>query len=194
MDALVRANEKLHQLSVIDGLTGVPNRRAFDLRMEEEWKKAIRQSSPISLIMLDVDHFKLYNDTYGHQQGDECLKLASKAAQSTLHRPGEELYRYGGEEFAALLPDTSYEEAIRAAETIRMAVQALQIPHAASKANSCVTVSLGVATAVPASDSSCLTLIQAADEALYMAKQAGRNRVAGADKQLSENEKGVPIH
>lgn len=174
---LLQANDKLQQISQLDGLTDIPNRRGFDQRIDDQWQKALQDSSPLSLIMFDVDYFKRYNDTYGHHLGDECLKKIAKTAQSTLNRPNDYIARYGGEEFAVILPETSKEEALMIAESIREAVRALNIPHSNSKIIPIVTISAGVATIVPSLQSPYLQLIIVADEALYRAKQEGRNRV-----------------
>lgn len=176
-EALVHANHTLQRLSTLDGLTDIPNRRAFDRRYDEEWRRAVRHSSPLSLIVFDVDLFKSYNDTYGHQQGDECLKKVAKAAQSVLNRPSDYIARYGGEEFAVILPDTGPEGARLIAERICRAVAELEIPHRGSHVRPSVTVSVGVASTMPTVDSSELRLIAGADEAMYRAKRSGRNRV-----------------
>lgn len=174
---LKEANELLQHLSSTDGLTGVANRRAFDDHLEVEWQRSIRSSTHLSLIMLDIDHFKAYNDTYGHQGGDECLKQVATTIKKALKRPGDFVFRYGGEEFGVILPETPEEGARRVAENIRAAIEELQIPHIGSKVSEWVTISLGTATMVPTKNTTPSTLIASADKALYEAKQDGRNRV-----------------
>ena len=174
---LEAAYEQLREQSTLDGLTGIANRRHFDEYIEVEWKRAQRDHKPLSLIMADIDVFKSYNDNYGHQAGDECLRKVAARMQLLFKRPGDLVARYGGEEFAAVLPETDLTGAIRVAEKIRNAVEALAIAHAYSIVSKWVTISLGVATAIPTSDSCCEELIKKADQALYRAKQRGRNRV-----------------
>ncbi|MEB1808501.1 MAG: diguanylate cyclase [Bacillaceae bacterium] len=174
---LQAVNEKLQHLSTKDGLTGIGNRRYFDERLIKEWKRAIRYSSDISLLMIDIDYFKPYNDTYGHQKGDECLKQVALAVQKTLKRPIDVVCRYGGEEFSVILPDTDEKGAKHVAETIRRTIEELKIPHAGSLINSFLTISIGTASVIPTKASDPATIIKAADEALYLAKQGGRNQV-----------------
>ncbi len=170
-------NKKLEALSFSDGLTGVLNRRAFDEALHKEWKHARRHKSELSLVMIDIDYFKLYNDNYGHSAGDKCLKLVSKALSEVIKRETDLVARYGGEEFAILLPETNAKDANSLAEECRNNVSRLQLPHEKSKVDSIVSVSLGVSTIVPDTDSQVISLIEAADKALYQAKQNGRNRV-----------------
>ncbi|WP_018084243.1 sensor domain-containing diguanylate cyclase [Desulfurispora thermophila] len=167
----------LKTLSNLDGLTGLANRRYFDSRLAGEWEKNARLAVPVSLIMCDIDHFKAYNDTYGHLQGDDCLKKVAGILSQLLYRPGEMAARYGGEEFVVLLPGCDLDTARQIAENIRQAVMSLAIPHAASPVGPCVTVSLGAATLMPRETSPPTELIAAADSALYRAKHNGRNRV-----------------
>lgn len=174
---LAEANRTLQKLSSQDGLTGIANRRYFDETLEKEWKRAIRQQNTISLIMLDIDFFKLYNDHYGHQGGDDCLKVVAAALEETLHRDTDFLARYGGEEFSAILPDTKQEGAMKIAETMRAAVQDKKLPHAKSKVSDYVSISVGVGTCIPERGSTPDSLIAIADQALYQAKETGRNRV-----------------
>lgn len=174
---LKEANELLQHLSSTDGLTGVANRRSFDEHLEIEWKRSIRNSTPLSLIMLDIDYFKAFNDTYGHQGGDECLKQVATAIKNVLRRPSDCAFRYGGEEFVVILPETHKAGAKRVAEKIRAAIEKLEIPHAGSKISQWVTISLGTATMVPTKYTPSMNLIASADKALYQAKQDGRNLV-----------------
>ncbi|MBM7649273.1 diguanylate cyclase (GGDEF)-like protein/PAS domain S-box-containing protein [Bacillus ectoiniformans] len=173
---LKKANEILSNLSMIDGLTEIPNRRTFDLRLKEEWSRSARTSQPVSLIMLDIDHFKIYNDTYGHQGGDQCLKQIAKEIQSTLKRPGDIAARYGGEEFAVILPNTAEEGACLVAEAIRTNIVKLAIPHIHSKVKPYVTISAGVTTLMPTPYLSVNDLVRLADKALYHSKESGRNQ------------------
>jgi diguanylate cyclase (GGDEF)-like protein len=175
--ALREANAQLRQLSLHDALTGLPNRRQFDLTLETEWTRAIRNRRPLSLLLLDVDCFKALNDLYGHPAGDDCLQRIAGALQSSLRRAAEMVARYGGEEFAAILPDADAASAELVAQTMRQNVLALQVLHEGSLAERFVTVSIGVATAYPTAEGSPATLIPAADAALYRAKERGRNRV-----------------
>lgn len=169
---------ELESQTLVDGLTGIANRRRFDLHLEDEFRRAKRNGSAISLIMIDVDYFKNYNDNYGHQQGDECLAQIAGALSKTLNRARDLVARYGGEEFTVILPDTSEDGALQVAEAMRADVEALAIAHAWSGVAGHVTISLGVSTVVPEQTTSTGTLIHAADRALYQAKRSGRNCVA----------------
>ena len=142
--AMKKQTDRLRMLSMVDGLTGVANRRAFDLSLAEEWRRAIRTGHSLSLLMLDVDYFKRFNDTYGHQAGDDCLRVVAATIAENVKRPGEVTARYGGEEFAVLLPNCSLEQALALAEIVRSSIEALAIPHSASDACSLVSVSSGV--------------------------------------------------
>jgi len=170
-------NLSLYQMSMKDGLTGVMNRRWFDEMFTDEWQRARRECQTLSLIMIDIDCFKSYNDSLGHIAGDACLKEVAEALQSTLRRPADMVARYGGEEFVVLLPNTDASGAARVAEEMRSRIECLAIRHPAYDGSSCLTISLGVASAQPVEVSSSVVLIQAADEAMYQAKAEGRNRV-----------------
>ncbi|KMY66777.1 hypothetical protein AAU61_16225 [Desulfocarbo indianensis] len=185
---LSEANQELKRLSSLDGLTGVANRRLFDVTLEQEWRRSMRQKRSLALVMMDIDFFKLYNDHYGHQAGDECLKQVSAAIQKCLRRPADLLARYGGEEFVALLPDTDLPGAFTLAEYARRGIERLALAHSFSKAAPVVTVSLGVAAIIPENRFKPAQLLGAADQALYRAKEEGRNRaVTGAvEPYLSE--------
>jgi diguanylate cyclase (GGDEF)-like protein/PAS domain S-box-containing protein len=174
---LQEANELLQHLSTIDGLTGVSNRRTFDERLEIEWNRGLRNSSPLSLLMLDIDFFKAYNDTYGHQGGDGCLKQIAYVIQENLGRSTDLLCRYGGEEFCVILPETDETGANIVGEKIRMAIEALKIPHSGSKILPWVTISVGAATMIPSVYTSYMNLVSNADKAVYKAKFDGRNCV-----------------
>ncbi len=177
--ALTEAAEKLAVMAATDGLTGLANRRHFDLRLEEEWRRAVRNRAPLSLLLLDADFFKAYNDGYGHQEGDQVLMSIAACIRMTVRRPADAGARYGGEEFAVLLPETDAAGARKLAEMIRGAVEALGIPHAGSPMER-VTVSVGWATASPQHGQPASLLVEEADRALYEAKRNGRNRVADA--------------
>lgn len=171
------ANLQLEQLATSDSLTQVANRRRFDDYLQTCWKQHCVGNSWLSLIMCDVDCFKCYNDTYGHQAGDECLRQVAAAIQHQVKRPADLVARYGGEEFAVILPLTPIEGATQVAQAIGESVRTLDIPHATSLVSQCVTLSLGVASTIPNPRLSPTSLTAAADAALYQAKAAGRDRV-----------------
>ncbi len=168
----------LSDLAVNDGLTKIHNRRYFDEALAIEWRRAKREKLPLSLIMLDIDFFKKYNDSYGHQGGDECLIKVADIISSALRRPADLVARYGGEEFAIILPNVSEKDAIQFSETIRAEILKAEIEHKSSSISPFVTASLGVASIVPSSNSSHEELLQRADKALYNAKFKGRNCVS----------------
>ena len=174
---LVEANRQLKMLSFIDGLTGIPNRRHFDERIDMEWRREKRHDEPLSLILIDIDFFKTYNDEYGHPAGDDCLNRVATRLKSTFRRPGDFIARYGGEEFVALLPETNGEGALKVAERLRIRIEEMHIAHLKSEVSAFVTISLGVATVKPDKNQTVEDLIKAADKALYQAKTEGRNRV-----------------
>ena len=176
-NTLKEANERLERLSASDGLTQVANRRCFDQTIEKEWNRLRRTKEPLSVIMCDVDFFKLFNDNYGHQGGDDCLRSVAKALSETANRSGDCVARYGGEEFVVILPATEAEGAFHVAEKIRQAVEQLAIEHGKSQVAPHVTLSLGVATVIPSDEGTPELLINCADKALYAAKSSGRNRV-----------------
>jgi two-component system chemotaxis family response regulator WspR len=169
------SNRELQRLSSLDGLTGLANRRQFDETLLQEWQRAMRAGMPLSLIFADIDFFKRYNDQYGHQAGDDCLKQVATALQKTIHRPGDLMSRYGGEEFVMVLPETTEQGALAVAEKVLATVTGLKIPHANSDAADHVTLSIGVATACPQEGSRPQRLIETADKMLYRAKDRGRN-------------------
>lgn len=176
-DELVILNKKLEQLSFQDGLTNIANRRLFDQTLDGEWNHARRNQQPISLIFLDIDDFKKYNDHYGHQAGDECLKKVANALSKIPTRTTDLVARYGGEEFVLLLPNASAESAIEMAEKCREMILNLNIKHQTSSVRNIVTVSSGVCTIVPTVETSPSALFSIADKMLYQAKKNGRNRV-----------------
>lgn len=171
-----KANVELARLAGTDALTGLPNRRAFDERIDEEWRRARRAAQPVSMLFIDVDHFKLYNDTYGHALGDDALAAVAESIALSVRRPADIPARYGGEEFVVLLPDTTLAGAQQIAETIRRAIKARGIPHKHSAAD-VVTVSIGCATDLPTGLSGTYSLLSAADKQLYEAKSGGRDCV-----------------
>ncbi|WP_316977409.1 diguanylate cyclase [Shumkonia mesophila] len=177
--ALEDAKTRLEALSNTDGLTGIANRRAFDGMLAQEWKRGQRAGTPLALIMLDVDHFKKFNDRYGHPAGDRCLQALAGALAQAGRRAGELAVRYGGEEFVMLLPNTGGHDALETAHHIQQGVWALALPHADAPTG-IVTVSLGVASLVPSAQLNPEDLVQQADSALYSAKLSGRNCVRSA--------------
>ncbi|HEX5373554.1 MAG TPA: diguanylate cyclase [Aquabacterium sp.] len=183
VEDLSDVNMRLQKLSRSDVLTGVANRRHFHDYLTQVWERARIDRKPMSVLMLDVDHFKAYNDHYGHPEGDECLRQIAKALESSLRRPGDFVARYGGEEFIAVLPEADASVAQLAAERVRQSIERLQMRHEASPTASVVTVSVGVATAVPGmAGVTADKLVSSADRALYDAKHGGRNRVNVIDK------------
>lgn len=179
-EALRKANQELRRLATLDGLTQVANRFQFDEYIHQEWRRSAREQESLSLILCDVDYFKRYNDTYGHQKGDDCLRAIAKAITRSVRRPADLIARYGGEEFAVVLPNTKAEGAIQVARTIQAEVQQLAIPHEQSPVSRYVTLSLGVCSTVPPRDHGPTTpavedFIACTDKALYEAKEKGRN-------------------
>ncbi len=167
---------QLRMFSFTDGLTGVANRRKLDEYIDIEWRRAMRNQLPISIIMIDIDYFKLYNDTYGHLQGDSCLKTVANVIQKSLIRPGDFCARYGGEEFFVLLPDTDEKGALHIAHRIDKNLAKEKIEHCMSDISASVTISMGLASIVPNSKVTSSQLILEADQVLYKAKKEGRNR------------------
>ena len=174
-EKLITLQKELEDLSFKDGLTGVANRRMFDSILEMEWANARRTSQPLSLILLDIDYFKQYNDHYGHIQGDECLKLVSKTLSSAATRPRDFIARFGGEEFVLVLPETDAASALAVAERCRRLLSKEQIPHEKSRIGNLLTVSLGVSTIVPSGEEKRMDFVEETDRRLYLAKQQGRD-------------------
>ena len=184
-EQVLRLQNELRDLSFKDGLTGVANRRRFDAVIESEWKAARRSQRPLSLVMIDIDYFKQYNDSYGHIRGDDCLKRVAQALKSGATRPRDFLARYGGEEFALVLPETDEAGAESVAIRCIQALDSESIPHASSPVASVVTVSIGVATCTPSKDDDRLAFIDAVDRNLYRAKEGGRNSLVVGHRRAS---------
>ncbi len=182
MNQAYKLKQTILQQSLSDGLTGIANRRHFEKQLEVEWNRALRNQRPVSLILADVDCFKNYNDNYGHLAGDDCLKAVAGKLASAVNRSSDLVARYGGEEFVFLLPELSLQKAVELAEIIRYQIENLAMSHQYSAAADIVTISLGVASAVPQKNANSAVLIRDADRALYYAKQNGRNQVATFDQ------------
>lgn len=175
--ALEEANLKLENLSYMDGLTQIPNRRKFNEHLENEWNSAMRQGDSITIILIDIDFFKNYNDYYGHAEGDECLKQVAQALASAVGRPRDMVARYGGEEFIAILPHTTSTDAGTVVNKMRQLIERLEIKHKQSTISDYITISGGTATVIPSIGMSMEHLIVKADQALYKAKEKGRNQI-----------------
>ena len=171
-------NDQLRSMALIDGLTGVANRRKFDEKIIADWRQCLRDKKSLSLILIDVDYFKRYNDKYGHQAGDECLKSIALTLAKCVRRPYDLVARYGGEEFACILPSTGISGAIEIAERMLQCVRELNIEHSESDLGQVVTISLGVATVIPSVDFKLQDLLESADKQLYKSKQTGRSCVS----------------
>jgi len=174
-------SDQLRQWAYVDGLTGVCNRRYFDERLISEWRRATRSGAALGVVLLDVDAFKPYNDRYGHQAGDDCLREVARIFRGGIHRPGDLIARYGGEEFVCLLPDTGHAGAMHIAQVLRQAIAGARIEHAGSPTAPYVTVSAGVCSAQPSAQHCAQAMVVTADQQLYLAKSTGRNRVCGAE-------------
>lgn len=178
---LKQANQQLHHIANIDGLTQIANRRNFDRSYQSEWLKMMHSQQPLALIFCDVDYFKKYNDFYGHQAGDDCLKQIARAINNSLHRPEDLAARYGGEEFAIILPQTNVDGAKRVAHNLQQNIRKLELAHAASEVSPYVSVSMGISSIIPTPKLSPSFLIARVDKALYQAKEAGRDRYFSFD-------------
>lgn len=184
------AEEQVISLSRLDGLTGIANRRRFDEFLEAEWKRCSRLNLPISLAIIDIDHFKLLNDTYGHLAGDDCLKAIGNTLQSFANRPGDLCARYGGEEFAIIYGNTTLQQACLLAKQVLTAIRDLGIANENSPTSPTMTASIGVATMYPDQVSTATELIEAADRLLYQAKNQGRDRIVCQDESPPGSDKG----
>jgi diguanylate cyclase (GGDEF)-like protein/PAS domain S-box-containing protein len=193
---LIDAYSAVEALAITDALTGLPNRRRFDQDLATEWLRGAREQEPLSLLMMDIDKFKVYNDTFGHIRGDGCLKQVAEACMDVIHRPGDLVARYGGEEFVVILPNTNSEGALAVANDILEAIRHRRLPHPGS-AHQIVTVSIGCATGVPAYGKHATELLDLADRALYTAKSAGRNQVYAFEQNTApcppESQRTTPI-
>ncbi|MBF0444687.1 MAG: diguanylate cyclase [Magnetococcales bacterium] len=183
-----RQKDMLEKLCSIDGLTEIPNRRSFDQHLEQELRRNLRANTPLSMIIMDVDHFKPFNDNYGHAEGDRCLKQVALTLFKSLERSGDFVARYGGEEFAAIFPDTGVEGLHKMSEKMRTAIVAQNIPHAHSKTAEFITMSLGGITVLPTNDTSPNKIIEAADKNLYKAKNSGRNCSTSSEYKTSKEQ------
>ena len=175
---LKKQSDLLEELSHVDALTQIPNRRSFDEALDIEWKRAFRERQALSMMMIDIDHFKEFNDHYGHGSGDEALRKVASVLASGIFRPADRVARYGGEEFVVLLPDTRGDVAARMADSLRENVLRLAIPHEYSSAGPHLSISIGCASLVPSRESSPEQLLETADKMLYRSKHEGRNRVS----------------
>jgi diguanylate cyclase (GGDEF)-like protein len=181
---LKKHRDTLENLSTIDALTGLANRRRFDEYYNSEWKRSTREGTLLSMIMIDIDFFKLYNDNYGHATGDECLKQVTKCLDDIVNRPADLLARYGGEEFVCILPKTNIHGALQIGEIMREKIEKLQIPHQHSIITDHVTISLGAATLLPKDTIASDVLLEAADKCMYQAKAGGRNQIISYDLDI----------
>jgi diguanylate cyclase (GGDEF)-like protein len=189
---LKEARDLLEQLASVDALTGIANRRRFDLCLDQEWRRAVRGRHWLSLVLLDVDYFKKYNDRYGHARGDECLASLAQALAATCRRPADLVARYGGEEFALVLPEAEPEGARLVVRAVLARVQELALEHAASPCGPHVTVSLGVVSLVPAEGDAALEVLKEADRLLYEAKEGGRRHGVHLDRVTGVKERIAP--
>jgi diguanylate cyclase (GGDEF)-like protein len=185
---LENVNQDLQRLSQLDSLTGVANRRHFVETLDLEWRRSSRVGTALSLLIVDIDFFKTFNDAYGHQRGDDCLILVANVFRNTLNRAGDMVARYGGDEFIMILPGTNAQGAAEIAEELRAKVEAMEIPHKVSPAHKIVTISLGAVTVYPTQGFFAYELIAAADEALYKAKEEGRNQVVIYERSMRKLE------
>ncbi|MFO7636454.1 MAG: GGDEF domain-containing protein [Clostridia bacterium] len=188
-DNLQKANSKLEALLTKDVLTDIPNRRSFENFASMQWKQSLVGPTPIAFLMIDIDCFKQYNDTYGHVAGDQSLHRVAQALMQSTRDLNDFIARYGGEEFVVVLPRVRYKEAMQTAERLRRSVEELQLEHKSSSASGFLTISVGVVACVPRSPSGLKKAIALADKALYQSKKLGRNRITGTDLSSQDKEK-----
>jgi diguanylate cyclase (GGDEF)-like protein len=189
-ESLLRTRvDEMHQMARIDALTGIGNRREFDESLLKEIRNAIREKSPLGLILIDIDHFKKYNDHYGHPAGDQCLRAVANTIRQVIRRPRDRLARYGGEELVVVLPATPIEGVLGVGRDILHSIQNLQIPHITSEVRDTLSISAGAASICPITENDAITLVKQTDESLYQAKATGRNRmcykIAGSDQTIT---------
>lgn len=178
---------EMNEIATLDGLTQIPNRRRFDQHLQYQWKQMVREQASLSMILCDIDHFKQYNDAYGHLAGDQCLQTVANALAQCVNRPSDLVARFGGEEFAAILPQTSLKGAVRVAARMQAELAALQIPHLSSLVSPYVTLSIGVASIIPTGNDEPKMLLDEADQYLYTAKQLGRNRIVSHAEEVLQS-------
>jgi diguanylate cyclase (GGDEF)-like protein len=187
------ATQELERLADLDGLTQIANRRSFEAHLQQEWARAVREKNSLTLILCDVDHFRIYNETYGHQAGDDCLRQLALVLDRTAKRPGDLAARYGGEEFAIILPNTNPSGGIVVAYSIQEAVAHLPLPHTESGQGVPVSLSIGVATVVPSQELSSAILTELGDRALYTAKERGRNRIVCLEQNIGLGDRSESV-
>ncbi len=185
---LIHANEQLETMSMEDALTGLHNRRYFEMKLESEWKRDVRQRTVLSLMIIDIDYFKLYNDTYGHAEGDACLKEVARVLRSSLNRVTDMVARIGGEEFVVLLPGVDSENVQKVADQIQVRLEQAKLVHATSPLSDYVTMSIGIASVIPDKQATPLMLFKVADKALYKAKSQGRNKVVVGEMEVLKSQ------
>jgi diguanylate cyclase (GGDEF)-like protein len=181
---LTLANQKLKRIAYLDGLTQVANRRRFEQHLDNEWRRMARQQTFLAIILADIDYFKGFNDLYGHQAGDNCLRLVARTLSRAARRPGDLVARYGGEEFAVILPGADLRGAETVAEDLRRSIRDRRVAHQGSNIDCIITMSLGVASCIPSAKSSPAALLKQADAALYAAKHGGRDQVRAAPLEV----------
>lgn len=187
------ATQELERLANLDGLTQIANRRYFEAHLQQEWARAVREKNSLTLVLCDVDHFRLYNETYGHQAGDDCLRQLALILNRTAKRPGDLAARYGGEEFAIILPNTNSSGGIVVTHSIQESVAQLQLPQADSGGAASISLSFGIATVVPSQELSSAMLTELSDRALYTAKEQGRNRMVCLEQNLGLGDRSESV-